>query len=449
MHRITLTTLLLFTISPFVGHAQITLTETYFPENTVHSRTIAPDLTCSEINYNSHPSRASGNWLELHNFGASAINLGGFRLREEGSTATFQIPANTSIPAGGYLVFSDDLAQFQGIFPSVTNVAGPTGIALGNNGDTVLLLDNTGIEVLRIGYLDNLPWPQCADGAGRTLENRNPNSNTGLLNAVNWRDGCMGGSPGTGYSACNEPIFFNEINYNSNAFGDAGDWVEIWNRSNQNADLSGWQFRDSNDTLRFTIPNGTIVPKDSFLVIYSDLFLFNDVHPGAAPNKVGPFLFGLSGNGEVIRLFDQNKDIMLSMFYNDAAPWPTEPDGQGPTLELSAPFTDLNTPENWAASCNRGTPGHKNSPCSSSTHDLYQAPQIEVAPNPSADWFRVTIDRQEATHWQLLDLTGRSLRAGTATQGQWAIDATPLPAACYFLRLQGEGWGTVVRLVKK
>ncbi len=448
MHKTTFFTLIFIAITTCLAQAQVPITEAFTPENTVQNRTVAPDLTCSEINYNSHPSRASGNWLELHNYGNVSINLGGFRLKEEGTLAQFLIPANTIIPPGGYLVFADDVTQFQSVFPNVTNVTGPTGIALGNNGDTVQLLDNTFAEVLRIGYLDNLPWPQCADGAGRTLENRNPNTNTGLLAPANWRDGCMGGSPGTGYSACTEPIFFNEINYKSNNFGDAGDWVEVWNRSGQAVDMSGWQLRDRNDTLRFTITNGTIVPKDSFLVFYSDLFLFNDVHPGAAPNKVGPFLFGLSGNGDILRLFDQNKDIVLSMSYNDAAPWPTEPDGQGPTLELRAPFTDLNTPTNWAASCNWGTPGRKNSPCSSGTNDLYHAPNIKIAPNPSSDRFQINIEQQATTHWQLLDLNGRSLRTGTAAQGQWTIDATPLPPACYLLRMQGEGWNTVVRLVK-
>jgi hypothetical protein len=435
MHKTQVSTLILSVFFAFLGQS--------------HAQTVS--ITCSEINYNSHPSRASGNWLELYNYGSTAINLGGFRLQEEGDATFYTIPANTSLPAGGLLVLSDDVAQFSQVYPAVNNVIGPTGITLGNNGDTVLLLDNTGAEVLRIGYLDNKPWPQCADGAGRTLENRNPTTASNLLDPANWRDGCMGGSPGTYAAPCAEPIFFNEVNYNSNDFGDAGDWVEIWNRSGQDVNMSGWQLRDRKDTLRYTVPDGTILQKDSFLVFYSNLFLFSDVHPSPSIKKVGPFLFGLSSNGDILRLFDQNKDIVLSMSYDDAAPWPLEPDGEGPTLELRAPFTDLNTPQNWAASCGWGTPGRKNSPCSSSTGEQVPAPAIAIAPNPSTGLFQVAVDQEDVTVWQLLHLDGRLVRMGTPAPGeyQWDVDAATLPFGTYLLRVQGKGWVAMERVVKR
>lgn len=410
----------------------------------------APDITCSEINYNSHPTKASGNWIELHNYGSSAANIGGFRLQEEGFTTFFSIPANTSIPANGYLVLSDNITQFKGVFPNVTNVIGSTGIALGNNGDTIRLLDASGATVLRIGFLDALPWPQCADGHGRTLENKVLNNNTNLLDPTRWKDGCMGGSPGVANTPCNEPLFFNEINYRSSNFGDAGDWVEIWNRSGQDVNLSGWQLRDRNDTLRFTMPNGTMVKKDSFIVFYSDLFLFTDVHPGGAvPNKVGPFEFGLSGNGDLVRLFDQNKDIVLSMFYNDAAPWPLEPDGQGPTLELRAPFTDLNVPQNWAASCGFGTPGRQNSPCSSGTNEVVLNGAVKVAPNPANGIFNISTTGVQPQQWQLYDLGGRLVKQGIVPEGQntWAVDASNWAEGMYLVKIMGEGWIATGKLV--
>ena len=47
--------------------------------------------------------------------------------------------------------------------------------------------------------------------------------------------------------------------------------------------------------------------------------------------------------------------------YDDEIPWPTEPDGNGPTLELIDPFSDNNLAENWQASEGYGTPGSINS----------------------------------------------------------------------------------------
>jgi Lamin Tail Domain len=395
-------------------------------------------LTCTEINYNSDGSTASGNWIELHNFGNSAINIGGFRLKEPTAAGFYQFPNNTNIPAGGYWILSDNLPQFQGAYPGVTNVLGPTGITLGNNGDTLELRDVAGNLLLTIGYDDNAPWPQCADGYGRTLENRNPSANTQLLDPANWINGCMKGSPGTAYTTCIEPVFFNEINYRSPTTNDAGDWVEIWNKSGSALNMSGWQFRDSNDTLRYTFPVNTIVLADSFLVIFSNSSKFTAIHGSdAAPNRVGPFQFGLSGDGEVIRLFDQNEVLVLSMFYNDTAPWPLLPDGEGPTLELSNPITDLNIGENWRSSCLFGTPGRKNSPCSVGTNAPDVLPTLSVAPNPSVDQFWVTLPTSMPTHWQLCDHTGRTLREGQSADQRWNVLVGDLPRSMYVLHVAG------------
>ena len=52
--------------------------------------------------------------------------------------------------------------------------------------------------------------------------------------------------------------------------------------------------------------------------------------------------------------------IMDSLVYDDNAPWPTEPDGNGPTLSLKNPDLDNTLGENWAASIGYGTPGKIN-----------------------------------------------------------------------------------------
>ena len=50
------------------------------------------------------------------------------------------------------------------------------------------------------------------------------------------------------------------------------------------------------------------------------------------------------------------------MEYDDIAPWPIDPDGYGPTLELIDSSLDNALGENWDASNeNGGTPGEINS----------------------------------------------------------------------------------------
>lgn len=418
--------------------ANVTAGATTFTAN--FGPAVAPDLTCTEINYNSDPSTASGNWLELHNYGTSTANLGGYRLQEQGSTTFYTLPNSASIAPGGYLVLADDLAQFQAAYPTVTNVTGPTGIALGNNGDTLELRDASGTLLLTIGYDDNSDWPQCPDGYGRTLENNNTGTAGNLLDPARWFDGCMGGSPGQAYSPCVEKLIFNEINYKSPDNKDAGDWVEIWNKTILTLDLSGWQLRDSRDTLRYTFPAGTMLMPDSFLVIYSNLSKFQSVHGNAAPNKTGPFQFALDGNGEVIRLFDKNEVLFLSMFYNDAAPWPLPPDGEGPTLELRAPFTDLNKGESWAASCDYGTPGRFNSPCATSgSAAIYPRELFRLMPNPASGMFHIVFEAPLTSHgaWRLLDMQGRPVKSGVIPDSitRYPVETGTLPSGIYRLEM--------------
>ena len=155
-------------------------------------------------------------------------------------------------------------------------------------------------------------------------------------------------------------IVINEINYNSNSEFDTKDWIELFNNSDQQIDISNWIFSDEIDTNRFEIPeNTTIQPKD-YLVISNDttefLKYFSDV------NKiVGNFNFNISNGGELLRLYDNNNELIDSVRYDDESPWTTIPDGSGSTLELLNPGFDNSKYSNWRSSNGNGTPGKQNS----------------------------------------------------------------------------------------
>lgn len=74
--------------------------------------------------------------IELHNSGATAIDLAGKSLTDDPATPRkFVFPAGTSIPAGGYLVvYADDATSAPGLH---------TGFSLDAEGDTVRLHDTT------------------------------------------------------------------------------------------------------------------------------------------------------------------------------------------------------------------------------------------------------------------------------------------------------------------
>lgn len=76
--------------------------------------------------------------------------------------------------------------------------------------------------------------------------------------------------------AVNSPVVINEIMAsNSTAIPDSAgeydDWVELYNRSNEPVDLSGYVLTDNDQYLdKWTIPTGTILAPDSYLIIWAD-----------------------------------------------------------------------------------------------------------------------------------------------------------------------------------
>lgn len=161
-------------------------------------------------------------------------------------------------------------------------------------------------------------------------------------------------------SSIERGIVINEINYNSSDLYDSGDWVEFYNSSNQTIDMSNWYFSDSDDKHKFFFPNGTLLKPNQYLVLVEDEKKFNSIFPGVQ-NYLGEMDFGLSGSGELIRLFDKDGNIANSLTYSDKSPWPKEADGNGSSLELKHPLLDNTLGENWKASEGNGSPGRINS----------------------------------------------------------------------------------------
>ena len=156
-------------------------------------------------------------------------------------------------------------------------------------------------------------------------------------------------------------IVINEINYNSADDYDTQDWVELTNNGGSAINLSGWEFKDENDSHVFIIPEQTILENGEFIILAEDTAVFNGFFPGSGV-VIGNLDFGLSGGGELIRLYNGNGVLIDQVLYNDSSPWPDEADGNGPTLELINPSFDNSLPESWNYSNEQyGTPGTENS----------------------------------------------------------------------------------------
>lgn len=310
-------------------------------------------IIISEINYNAENSIESGDWVELYNAGDAPANLGGWIMKDSNDANQYSLPNITLNPQERFVLVNDPLA-FVAQYPTVTNYAGAFAFSLNNTADQVRLFDNLNNLIAAVAYIDSIPWPRGADGEGRTLELKDPT--LALGNPSNWFDGCIGGSPGQPYTPCTEPVIFAEINYNSDALTDSDDWVELKNQTDAPINLSGWTFKDSQDTGGYVFPNGTLLPANGRLVLAQTAAKFACLYPDVP--FIGSFGFNLSGSGEVIRLYDNAARIKHSVHFDDNPDygWPTLSDGGGHTLELLDDQQPLNNGNNWFAGCIAGSP---------------------------------------------------------------------------------------------
>ena len=161
-------------------------------------------------------------------------------------------------------------------------------------------------------------------------------------------------------SSATGDIVINEINYNSADNFESGDWIELYNRSNQSINISRWYYTDSDDNHKFILPDGTILGPGEYLVLVEDDSSFISRFPDVK-NYLGETGFGLSGSGEFMKLVNSEGEIIDSLTYDDRSPWPEEADGNGSTLELIDAGKDNSVAENWNASKEHGTPGRINS----------------------------------------------------------------------------------------
>lgn len=393
------------------------------PANSTYLAVFAPlsvfgNVTISEINYNSDSTRDAGDWVEFVNHGNAPINLSNWKFSDNASTYTF--PQGTILQAGEYLVLAEDATQFNAQFPNIT-VLGNTGFGFSSSGETLTLSDNNNVAVVSVPYQSVSPWTAAANGIGRTLERTNFTNAPTL--ASSWFAGCVGGSPKTAFVPCSEAIIFSEINYNSSDTADAGDWVELWNTSNAAVNISGWQFSDGDDTHLFTIPANTILQSQGRIVLAGDATLFQNRFP-TVTNYVGSFGFGLSSNGEAIRLFDNSGKLYQSLVYDEAAPWAQGANGNGYTLELIDENGNLCEGSNWQDGCPEGSPSFPfSTPCFpvNTTEAKLDEAAVVVFPNPTTGIFNVQLTNNsiETTDFsvEVFNYTGQKVAAKTATNG--------------------------------
>src|SRR5688572_25873107 len=138
----------------------------------------------------------------------------------------------------------------------------------------------------------------------------------------------------------NAQIIIYESSYNSPEAGDDSlEYIEIYNAGPDHVEITGWYFTSGiQDTFPVVHLSGgqfyvTAVSASAMQSVYNI-----NVHQWSGG--------ALSNSGETITLVDNNGNFIDSVRYDDTAPWPNEPDGNGPSLELISSSSDNNDGSN-------------------------------------------------------------------------------------------------------
>jgi hypothetical protein len=154
------------------------------------------------------------------------------------------------------------------------------------------------------------------------------------------------------------PIVINELHYNPIETGtDVNEFIELYNNSAATVNLAGCYFSTG---VTFTFPEGATIAAYGYIVVAVSTTDFTTTF-GFAPDYQWTS-GGLSNDGEAVTLCHSSGQAIDTVTYDDAEPWPTTPDGSGPSLELIDANSDNTLAASWAASlANNGTPKAVNS----------------------------------------------------------------------------------------
>ncbi len=152
-------------------------------------------------------------------------------------------------------------------------------------------------------------------------------------------------------------LVINEIHYHPARVGENNnsyEFIEIYNGGTEPVDLKGTAFTSGID---FVFSGGTVIDADEYIIVAKDSSYYNGQGYQVFQWSDG----NLSNGGELLRFEDGNGNCIDSVDYDDDSPWPTEPDGAGPSLALKDPYLNNSQADNWTAGRINGSPGQANS----------------------------------------------------------------------------------------
>ena len=272
--------------------------------------------------------------IELYNHSNVPVNIGGCTLSDDPATNKFTITGGTTIPARGFVYFTES----------------QLGFGLDAAGETIYFKNAAGTQVLDALHFE-------AQENGISL-GRYPNGANEWYRLSTRTFGLSNTPPRI------STVGFSEIMYHPLAGGDDRQYLELFNRGTTNVNLGGWKLGGG---ISFTFPTNCVLTTNSYLVVSRNVSSLLTNYPQLnATNAYGNFSGKLSGGGERLTLtmpdtivstngsgavITNHIDIPVDeVTYGTGGRWGRWSDGGGSSLELIDARSNKRLAASWADS---------------------------------------------------------------------------------------------------
>lgn len=345
---------------------------------------------------------------------------------------------------------AQDTQLFHSVYPTITNVVGNLRFGFDNSMDSIYIFRPNSDTLLAMQYTNDSPFPRCADGFGRTLENKYPNAIS--IDSLSWFCGCIAGSPGEAYFPCDEPVIFSEFNLGKQTIAhNAEDWIELKNNTNNTINFSGYTLKDEKQDHIFQLTGLALNPGEYALIV-KDSVLFAERHPYFEGKALYQLPYGISNN-DALRLYDINGTLLQSVVFDTTIAWPQAPFNSDFTFEYLEANANQALASNWFQGCEGGSPGRAFSACP-------VLPEGEFAwlyPNPSSGEITIAIDNtitgNSGTTIAIFDLSGKLVYnqeypVVVDSVEPIKMDLGFLSSSMYLIRVTKASQSVTLRLIK-
>lgn len=138
-------------------------------------------------------------------------------------------------------------------------------------------------------------------------------------------------------------VVINEIAYEGTIHASTDEWIELYNNSSQDVDISGWTLEDDGSSIQL---HNVTIPANGFLILADSNEVFQNFQ------DVEVISMSLANSGDSLELFDQNYNLIDSVNSSGGA-WFAGGGDSSQSMERKDPNLSGDDESNWESSLNK------------------------------------------------------------------------------------------------